>query len=91
MNLESKVSELIYRWSTKEANKQNPVSLGMLVRHRMTGHDGDVIAIQYQGWFRPVCRLTVQNKISGLFISNVDRNEFTIASYRKLLFPRQGY
>lgn len=89
--LEGKVSELIYRLAAREANKQVPVKLGTLVRHRMTGYDGEVVGLQYEGWFHPRCRLSVLNKISGIVFTNIDRNEFTIAAYRKLTFPRQGY
>jgi hypothetical protein len=85
----------IEAWFAKQVfntvNKQSPVHVGDLVRHNMTGFDGNVVGLQFEGWFKPVCRLTVSNNLTGRFISNIDRNEFTHAVKRSLLFPERGY
>jgi len=85
----------INRWLAKKifeaVSKQTPVNLGDLVRHNLTGFDGKVIAVQYQGWRKPICRLTVQNNMTGRFISNIDRNEFTHAVQLRLIHPKRGF
>jgi len=79
--IENRVVEFLYNLNDKQAK----VEVGNVVRHNMTGFDGHVIGVQHAGWFRPKCYLTVSNNLSGRFISNIDRNEFTLAASLNLI------
>jgi hypothetical protein len=76
---EEKISKWAYNAVMRDVNKQTPVKIDDLVRHNLTGFKGHVIGIQFTGWLRPVCRLTVSNRLTNRFMITVDRSEFTHA------------
>lgn len=88
MKLLKSIENIIVSWAYKVVDKRKPVKIDDLVRHNMTGLDGHVIGVQYQGWSKPKCFLTVKNNITDRLIVNIDRNEFTHAVQLRLIDPR---
>lgn len=85
------IENKLVKWLYNLNDKRTPVGVGDLVRHKLTGWDGNVIGIQHAGVFRPKCYLTVSNNLTGRFISNIDRNEFTLAVTRNLIDLSGGF
>jgi len=84
-----RIENTVVRLAYKASDKRTPVRLGDLVRHNLTGLDGQVVGLQFTGWFKPKCFLTVRNNLTGRIITNINRDEFTHAVNLRLIDPRR--